>query len=175
VAHTGRFLTAEWRWLAMANYAVDPALLRPRVPAGLELDLFERVALVSLVGFRFLRTRLLGVAVPFHRDFDEVNLRFYVRRRVDGGLEARSRLRPRARCPAGPRHDGTGRLRGAVLGCPDGAHEDGRRAQYRWRWKGSWRELAMETAAAGQIAAPGWAFRTEGSEITVRRPVLLES
>jgi Uncharacterized conserved protein (COG2071) len=108
----------------MANYAVDPALLRPRVPAGLELDLFERVALVSLVGFRFLRTRLLGVAVPFHRDFDEVNLRFYVRRRVDGGwrpgvvfvreLVARLALASTARVAYGSR--------GAVLGCPDGAH-----------------------------------------------------
>ena len=84
MSRTGRFLTAEWRWLAMTNHVVDPALLLPRLPAGLELDLFEGLALVSLVGFRFLDTRLFGVAVPFHRDFDEVNLRFYVRREVDG-------------------------------------------------------------------------------------------
>ena len=84
-----RFLTAEWRWLAMLNYPVEPALLARRLPAGVELDVFDGVALVSLVGFRFLRTRLLGVPVPFHRDFDEVNLRCYVRRRVDDGWRRR--------------------------------------------------------------------------------------
>lgn len=78
------FLTAEWRLLAMLNYVVEPELLEPLVPAGTELDAWEGRTYVSLVGFRFLRTRVLGVAVPFHTDFDEVNLRFYVRRRVDG-------------------------------------------------------------------------------------------
>jgi uncharacterized protein YqjF (DUF2071 family) len=79
------FLTAEWRYLVMVNYAVDPAVLRPRVPAGTELDLFDGAALVSMVGFRFLRTRLLGVPVPGHVDFDEVNLRFYVRHTTPDG------------------------------------------------------------------------------------------
>jgi uncharacterized protein len=74
------FLSAEWQHLALLNYAVEPNLLQPYVPYGTELDSFEGQALVSLVGFRFLRTKVLGVRVPFHRDFDEVNLRFYVRR-----------------------------------------------------------------------------------------------
>jgi len=74
------FLTAEWRHLAMLNYAVDPLLLQPFVPAGTELDFFGNRAYVSLVGFRFLDTKVLGIPIPFHRDFDEVNLRFYVRR-----------------------------------------------------------------------------------------------
>ena len=81
----GIFLTAEWRWLAMLNYEVDPVLLRRRVPQGTELDTWNGRTFVSVVGFRFLETRLFGVAVPFHRDFDEVNLRFYVRRRVPEG------------------------------------------------------------------------------------------
>lgn len=82
------FLRAEWRHLLIVNYEVDPALLRPLVPDGCELDLFEGRALVSLVGFRFLNTRLLGWApIPFHVNFDELNLRFYVVRRV--GDEAR--------------------------------------------------------------------------------------
>jgi hypothetical protein len=77
----GVFLSAEWRDLVMLNYEVDPALLRDYVPAGVELDAFEGRTYVSLVGFRFLRTKLLGLlAVPFHTNFDEVNLRFYVRR-----------------------------------------------------------------------------------------------
>lgn len=78
------FLTAEWQHLAMLNWEVDAALLEERLPAGTELDPFEGRHLISLVAFSFLRTRLKGVAIPCHRDFPEVNLRFYVRRRVDG-------------------------------------------------------------------------------------------
>ena len=78
------FLTAEWRHLVMLNYAAEPDLLRPFVPLGTELDFFEGETFLSLVGFRFLRTRVLGLAFPFHTDFEEVNLRFYVRRRVLG-------------------------------------------------------------------------------------------
>jgi len=75
------FLSAEWRDLLMLNYAVDPGLLRDFVPQGTQLDSFAEKTYVSLVGFRFLRTRLFGLLpVPFHTNFDEVNLRFYVRR-----------------------------------------------------------------------------------------------
>ena len=79
------FLTAEWRHLVMLSWEVAPELLRPRVPAGTTLDLWQGRALVSVVGFRFLRTRVLGVPIPGHRDFDEVNLRFYVRREMPDG------------------------------------------------------------------------------------------
>ncbi len=83
-APAASFLTARWIHLAMASYEVDPALLLPRVPAGTELDLWSGKCFVSIVGFQFLDTRVLGVPVPFHRDFPEVNLRFYVRRVVEG-------------------------------------------------------------------------------------------
>jgi len=79
------YLKAEWRFLAMLNYRVDPALLLPRVPTGTELDSWSGKTFVSMVGFRFTQTRLLGMALPFHRDFDEVNLRFYVRRSSSEG------------------------------------------------------------------------------------------
>ncbi len=83
---TGRtVLTARWCDLALLTWELDAGALRPRVPPGTELDLFEGRALVTLVGFRFLDTRVLGVAIPFHRDFTEVNLRFYVRRRAAEG------------------------------------------------------------------------------------------
>ncbi len=78
------FLTAEWRALLMVTYAVDPALLAAHVPRGTELDTFDGRTFLSVVGFRFLRTRVVGVPVPFHRNFDEVNLRFYVRRKRAG-------------------------------------------------------------------------------------------
>lgn len=79
------FLTAAWRHLVMLNYVVDPALLASRVPRGCELDFFGGRTFVSVVGFLFLDTRVLGVPIPFHRDFEEVNLRFYVRHRAADG------------------------------------------------------------------------------------------
>ncbi|TWT97942.1 hypothetical protein Pla108_20970 [Botrimarina colliarenosi] len=78
------FLAAEWRDLLMLNYEIDPAALASRVPAGCELDAWQGRHFVSVVGFRFLETRVLGIGVPLHRNFDEVNLRFYVRCQVGG-------------------------------------------------------------------------------------------
>ena len=75
------FLKAEWRKLALANYKIDPEVLRPYVPAGTELDLWNDTCYVSLVGFMFVNTKLLGIKVPFHVNFEEVNLRFYVKRK----------------------------------------------------------------------------------------------
>ena len=66
----------------MLNYEVEPGLLAAFVPAGTELDSWNGKTFISLVGFRFLKTRVFGIAFPFHCNFDEVNLRFYVRRRV---------------------------------------------------------------------------------------------
>ena len=63
----------------MLNYVVAPELLLPFVPAGTVLDQWRGNTWLSLVGFRFLHTRVLGVSVPLHRHFPEVNLRFYVR------------------------------------------------------------------------------------------------
>lgn len=65
----------------MLNFAIDPAILHDRVPTGTELDFWNDRTYVSIVGFRFLNTRIMGVPIPFHRHFSEVNLRFYVRRK----------------------------------------------------------------------------------------------
>ncbi|RFN60004.1 YqjF family protein [Marixanthomonas ophiurae] len=73
------FLTAEWRRLAFANYEVDPKSLQKFLPAHTELDIFNNTHYASLVGFMFKNVKLLGVKVPFHVNFEEVNLRFYVR------------------------------------------------------------------------------------------------
>lgn len=64
----------------MANYAIEPSILASYIPEGTELDLWNNTCYISLVGFMFLNTRLMGVSVPFHTNFEEVNLRFYVRR-----------------------------------------------------------------------------------------------
>jgi len=83
----GIFLTADWLCLAMLHYEIDPALLSELVPAGTELDRWHGKVFVSLIGFRFLKTKVLGIPVPFHGDFDEINLRFYVRRRENGEIQ----------------------------------------------------------------------------------------
>lgn len=80
------FLTARWENLIMANYAVPPAVLKPYIPAGVELDLFKGEAFVSLVGFMFKNTRLFGIPIPFMGSFEEINLRFYVKRMEQGKI-----------------------------------------------------------------------------------------
>jgi uncharacterized protein len=80
-----RFLTADWRWLVMLNYEIDPMVLQPFVPAGTELDQWQGKTFVSMVGFRFLNTKIFGMTIPFHANFEEVNLRFYVRRMTKEG------------------------------------------------------------------------------------------
>ncbi len=72
------FLTATWHNLVTINYEVPPVILHPFLPAGVELDLFEGKCLVSLVAFHFWNTKVKGIAFPFHQNFEEVNLRFYV-------------------------------------------------------------------------------------------------
>ena len=79
-----KFLTAEWRKLAIVNYAVDKNLLLDFLPFKTELDLWNDTCYVSLVGFKFENTRLKGFRIPFHINFEEVNLRFYVRYKENG-------------------------------------------------------------------------------------------
>jgi uncharacterized protein YqjF (DUF2071 family) len=81
-----RFLSAEWKNLLMLNYRVSPSLLERFLPAGTELDTFDGVTYLSLVGFEFNRTRVFGLPAPFHQSFEEVNLRFYVRRSTKRGV-----------------------------------------------------------------------------------------
>ncbi|HVF81782.1 MAG TPA: DUF2071 domain-containing protein, partial [Flavisolibacter sp.] len=78
------FLTAEWKNLIMANYEIDPAVLQPYLPSETELDSFNGIYYVSLVGFLFDNVKVMGAYFPFHRTFEEVNLRFYVRYKQDG-------------------------------------------------------------------------------------------
>lgn len=74
-----KFLTAQWRNLLMLNYEIDPDILKPYLPPATVLDLWQGKALVSMVGFLFKDTRVFGVKWPLHINFEEVNLRFYVK------------------------------------------------------------------------------------------------
>ena len=75
------FLTAEWRWLVMLNFRIEPQSLQQHTPSGTEIDDWGGTTYVSLVAFSFLNTKVKGLAIPFHVDFEEINLRFYVRSR----------------------------------------------------------------------------------------------
>ena len=74
------FLTANWKNLALINYEINPSILKKYLPKGTELDTYNEKHYVSLVGFLFQNTKLLGWKIPFHTNFEEVNLRFYVKR-----------------------------------------------------------------------------------------------
>jgi hypothetical protein len=151
------FLTAAWHHLVLLSYEVEPAVLAPLVPAGTTLDRWDGRALASVVGFRFLGTRVLGVPVPFHRNFDEVNLRFYVRREVAGevrrGVVFVRELVPRAAIAWLARRAYNEpyravRMRSTVpaAGAPPG------RLVYEWRTEAGWQRVAA--TAAGVPAVP---------------------
>lgn len=79
------FLKANWLRLASANYSIDPLILQKHLPKGTELEAHDGKHYVSLVAFRYCETRLLNVRVPFHTLFEEINLRFYVKREITPG------------------------------------------------------------------------------------------
>ena len=78
------FLTAQWNDLALFNYEIDPELLKEYVPIGTEIDLWNNKCYISLIGFMFEEVKILGMKIPLHTNFEEVNLRFYVKRLENG-------------------------------------------------------------------------------------------
>ncbi len=155
------FLTARWEHLVLLNYEVDPALLRPLVPAGTELDFWGGRCWMSLVGFRFLDTRLLGVPIPGHRDFDEVNLRFYVRRMDEGGSPRRAVVFVRELVPRWAIATLARLIYNEPYLAVPMSHqvrvtpESGGTAAYRWRFQGEPFALAAEASGAAQPLSPG--------------------
>jgi uncharacterized protein YqjF (DUF2071 family) len=151
------FLTARWEHLVLLNYPCPAALLAPLVPAGTELDPWDGRTLVSLVGFRFEDTRLAGCPIPFHRSFDEVNLRFYVRRVTPDGEVRRAvvfvrELVPRWAIATVARW----RYNEPYLAVPMSSTialdpGTGGSAAYRWRHGG--RAFALSARVAGPAAA----------------------
>lgn len=76
------FLKANWEDIIMANYEIDPAILLPFLPKGVELDLFDNKCYISFVGFMFKNTKIFNIPIPKFGSFEEINLRFYVSRKV---------------------------------------------------------------------------------------------
>lgn len=73
------FLSARWEYLAMFNYEVDAAILKPHLPPCTEIDFYNGKAIVSLVGFLFNNTKVMGIKWPGFINFEEVNLRYYIK------------------------------------------------------------------------------------------------
>jgi uncharacterized protein YqjF (DUF2071 family) len=174
------FLTAEWRKLIMAQYVVKPKRLMPYLPRGLEFDLFEGRCYVSLVAFLFDRVRLKGLPIPFHTRFEEINLRFYVRRKEADGTIKRGVVFIREFVP-----------RRAVAFVAKKFYEepylaipthhkieqtaDDLRVSYGWKLGGRWHSLAAAVPSASLKIEPGseaefitehyWGYtkRTDGS------------
>jgi uncharacterized protein YqjF (DUF2071 family) len=135
----------------MLNYEVDAALLEPYVPKGVELDFWQGRTYVSLVGFLFLNTRVFGVPVPFHRNFEEVNLRFYVRRGDRRGVTFIKEIVPRRAIAWIART-----VYGENYVCLPMRHRiDDTQVEYGWRCRGDWHRMAVSTAELPRPLAPG--------------------
>jgi uncharacterized protein YqjF (DUF2071 family) len=154
------FLTAEWRKLVMAQYEVAPGVLAEALPQGVELDLYQGRCFVSLVGFLFQRVRLKGIAIPFHTRFEEVNLRFYVRRLMADGSVRRgvvflSEMVPKpaitlvARALYGEAYS-TAATRHTLV-----ATDSALRVGYEWKHRGAWQSMRVEAEPGAQPIARG--------------------
>ena len=151
------FLTAEWRSLAMLNYEIAPEILHPFVPAGTEVDQWQGKTFVSIVGFLFLNTRIRGLTIPFHSNFEEVNLRFYVRRFTGGewrrGVVFIKELVPRRAIAGTARWFYNENYDAVPMSHGDVADGTTRKVSYGWSFAG--RENQMEVSVEGepQLAA----------------------
>ena len=155
-----KFLAARWEDLILVNYEVEPSLLADRVPNGTSLDLAERRCFVSLVAFMFRDTRVLGVSIPFHVNFEEVNLRFYVKRDTPGEVRRgvvfikeivpRSAIATVARLLYGEPYEAWGM-----------SHDiSAERVSYEWRKRSS-RKNRLEVERGESIGVPGEASHGE--------------
>jgi uncharacterized protein len=157
------FLTAEWKHLAMLNYEIDPAILRPMVPTNTELDNWNGKTFVSVVGFMFLKTRVLGLPIPFHQNFEEVNLRFYVRHKSGSewrrGVVFIKELVPRWAIATVARvvynENYASMPMRHLLDLEAGTIKQESLVEYGWRYQSEWNHLRVKTRGAAQTLVAG--------------------
>lgn len=164
------FLTAEWRWLAMLNWPCPEELLAPHLPRGLELERWQGQPYVSVVGFMFRDTRLRGWAIPLHRHFPELNLRFYLRQGDDPATRGVAFIREVVPLPAVSFVARTVYNENYVT-CPMRQElslagdqlASGSRVSYSWKHRGRWNSVSAVAAGAPAQPDPGTAehFFTE--------------
>ncbi|MBK7897290.1 MAG: DUF2071 domain-containing protein [Anaerolineaceae bacterium] len=156
---TRSFLTAEWRYLVMLNYHIEPDLLRPFLPQGTELDSWQDQTFVSIVGFMFRNTRMLGLPIPGHINFEELNLRFYVRRQGPEGwrrgvvfikeLVPRWAIATTARLVYNENYVSLPMRHQIAAGAGETA------VSYQWRWQNSWHSVQIKANGQPQPLQPG--------------------
>ncbi|HKE19548.1 MAG TPA: DUF2071 domain-containing protein [Kofleriaceae bacterium] len=146
------------------TFAIDPRALRGLVPVGTEIDTFDDGrAPLSMVALRFDDSRVLGLPIPFARSYDQVALRFYVRRWLGGDRWRRGTVPVIEFVPvsalvsaghvlygeAYERRPVTSRVRP-----PDPGTNRGGRAVYRWRTDRSIHRLAVDFSGELHLPAP---------------------
>jgi uncharacterized protein len=148
------FLTAEWRYLVMLNYEIDPGVLQARAPHKTEVDSFDGRTYVSIVAFMFQNTRVLGAAIPLHRNFEEINLRFYVRFKAENewrrGVVFIKEIVPKsaiafvARVLYGENYVALPTRHAIAM--DESAPLDSRFVHYEWRFRGNWNGVRVQPA-----------------------------
>jgi len=144
----------------MLNYEVPAVMLDALLPAGVEIDRWQGRLYVSVVGFLFRDTRVLGISVPGHRTFEEINLRFYVRRHVGGevrrGVVFIRELVPRRAIATVARLLYNEPYRSLPMRHRIGAPNDGvLEREYAWRVGGAWTRIVTSTSGPATALVPG--------------------
>lgn len=152
------FLTAQWRNLVMINYAIDPSVLLKYLPRGTEPDSRAGRHYISLVGFQFLSTRVKGIRIPWHENFEEVNLRFYVKRKIGDdyrrGVVFISELVPKpaiafvANTLYHEKYESV-KMKSRVQG------RTGLNVHYEWKWKKRWNKIYFHSSSEALPLLPG--------------------
>jgi uncharacterized protein len=147
MANSVDLMTAEWRYLSFLNYEVEAGILQRYIPDGVELDTYHGKIYLSVVGLMFLDTKIAGIADPVHPEFEQINLRFYVKRPV---------------APGGYRH-GAVFIREIV---PDLLPAVGARALYNERYvqMPTRHEISIPSAGPGGMGVFEYAFATGEEE-----------
>ena len=143
------FLSAKWNNLIIANYIISPEYLLKYLPVGTEIDIWEDKCYVSLVGFMFKDTKVLGFKIPKHTNFEEVNLRFYVKR-FENGAWKRGVVFIKEIVPKNAitfianslykEHYQTRKMRHQIT-----ENETSKLFNYQWKVDGKWNTIKVET------------------------------
>lgn len=143
------FLTAEWNNLVLINYEIDPKILEKYVPKGTELDFWNEKCYISFIGFLFENVRVLGMKIPFHSDFEEVNLRFYVKRFENGvwkrGAVFISEIVPKSAITMVANTLYHEHYRTLPMKHLNIEKENSKSFQYQWKVDNTWNSIEIET------------------------------
>jgi len=153
------FLSARWENIVMANYDVNSEVLKPYLPAGVEPDFYNNKTYVSLVGFLFKQTSLFSIPIPFFGTFEEINLRFYVKR-VEGGTVKRGVVFVNETVPYKPVAWLANKLYNEhYIVIPTKSKivntENTKNIVYEWKINKSWNHIKVNTAIASEEMLPG--------------------